>query len=170
MSNAPSQKTILFVEDLFSSIADVYDTILQDHPEWMPALRLRVPEAWEYLCQTAVSAVVLDAMLPQVQGVLAHREGIYLAAWIRGLETSSRKKAGLADDILPSNRESTLCFVTARTFDKVKEEGEKLNLSVEQIPTPGSSQITRARPLVWFWEKDRFTTAEFMKWLKTQVA
>jgi hypothetical protein len=82
----PSEpKCVLFVEDVYASIAGVYESILAYRPGWRPALRCTVPEAWDYLGAHAnvVKAIVLDVMLPSVDGVPPRDEGLYLAAWIR---------------------------------------------------------------------------------------
>ncbi len=86
---ALQKSAILFVEDHLGLLEDLVQTLLLQVASESIDLRFAtdVDSAIEQIEENEFDLFVLDVMLPSLEGVQQHDEGVYLAAWICG-ETS----------------------------------------------------------------------------------
>ncbi len=126
------RKIILFIEDVYSSIQGICSEIDVDYRKWLCDTCTDVAEAWAYLCRHRVAAVVIDVMLPSVDGVPGRLEGLHLAAGIRGHDEalSGPARAGLAGNVLDANRSVPICLLTGRKLDHIRKTADKLGMTL----------------------------------------
>jgi CheY-like chemotaxis protein len=158
MSNT---KTLLFIEDVYASVAGLYELIADDGGGWMPALRSNVPDAWLYLCQREVQAIVLDVMLPAIDGFESNLEGVYLAALLRGRLDGSPGTFGFPDKLRPSNMAAPICLLTGRTqltCGACKTWGFQLT-GLEDLQARNGDAI-------YYAQKDQLEIETLVNWLK----
>ncbi|HNQ21486.1 MAG TPA: hypothetical protein PKK06_00145 [Phycisphaerae bacterium] len=165
-------KRILFVEDVFASIAAIWDIIVAEHCEWMPVLRSNVPDAWRYLCCQPVDAAVIDVMLPAVEGVPPWTEGWYLAAWVRQIprytppELLTPTPAG---DVLQMWGRMPLALLTARTLTGLRDEEHLPPLNVVQQDSR-EERSTRGSNAIRFFAKAETDALDVIEWLTATLS
>ena len=158
-SQEPRTPTIIFVEDEVSHLAEIVTAIERYRPNWKYEIVENAMAGYVWLTANRASVIVLDVMLPGIEGVPELTEGAFLAAVIRNAKVPPDTWAGELD---PVNRIAPVVLLTGRGKAGVKRDLQDLKLKAIEPAASGRAARTfvqEARKHVVLVEKASRTAA-----------